>query len=154
MDAETLVRPVVERAGMELVEVALRRIGGRRVLQVTVDGDDVDLDAIAALSQKVSRRLDLEGFGQGPYELQVGSAGIEHPLRTSGQYRRAVGQTVSVTTAIPIEGSTTLTGTLVEVQQEAIVVATSGGERRIFLSDVSSARTVVDWDAELGRSAR
>ncbi len=83
MEAETLVRPVIEGAGLELVEVAFRRESGRRVLRVVVDRDGgVDLDTIADLSEKVSRRLDLEGFAPGPYALEVSSPGIERTLRT------------------------------------------------------------------------
>ena len=66
VDAEALVRPVVEGAGVELVDVAFEGTGGRRTLRVTVDRDGgLDLDAIAALSDKIARRLDLEDFGDG-----------------------------------------------------------------------------------------
>ena len=37
MDVEALVGPVVESAGLELVEVAFGREGGRRVLRVTIE---------------------------------------------------------------------------------------------------------------------
>ena len=39
VDAEALVRPVVEGAGVELVDVAFEGTGGRRTLRVTVDRD-------------------------------------------------------------------------------------------------------------------
>src|SRR5438552_3377015 len=61
MDVEALVRPVVESAGLELVDAAFRREGGRRVLRVTVDREDgLDLEAISEASERISRRLDLE----------------------------------------------------------------------------------------------
>ena len=48
MDAEALVRPVVEAAGLELVEVTFRREAGPKVLRVVVDREGgVDLDTIA-----------------------------------------------------------------------------------------------------------
>ena len=147
MDAEALVRPVVEAAGLELVEVAFKRDGDRRVLCVTVDADQApDLEALATLSTRISRRLDLEGFDPGPYALEVSSAGIEHPLRTPGQYRRALGGRVRVKTRSPAEK---IEGSLVAADQEALVLATSQGERRVPLAEVASASTVVDWDAEL-----
>ena len=96
-----LVRPVVEAAGLELWEVSFGWEGGRRILRVMVDrpagheraggdqragGDEnvggVDLDTIAATSQRLSRRLDLEGFEQDrPYELhrRVHRPPIERP---------------------------------------------------------------------------
>ena len=149
MDAETLIRPVVEGAGFELVEVVFRREGGRQILRVTVDREDMDLDAISELSEKVSRRLDLEDFGRGRYELEVSSPGIERPLRTPAQFRRFVGAQVKVKTAEPVEGARVHTGTLVAADDATVVVEVDGVERIVALDDVTSARTVVDWDAEL-----
>ena len=155
MEAETLVRPVVEGTGLDLVEVALRRESGRRILRVVVDRDGgVDLDTIAELSEKVSRRLDLEGYAPGPYALEVSSPGIERALRRPAEYRRAIGATAEVRTKTPIGGTTSATGTLVAADDDAFSLEVAGAERRIRYVDVASARTVVDWGAELKGSAR
>ena len=155
MEAETLVRPVIEGAGLDLVEVALRRESGRRVLRVVVDRDGgVDLDTIAELSEKVSRRLDLEGYAPGPYALGVSSPGIERSLRGPSEFRRAIGSTVKVRTKTPIDGMTRATGTLVAADDDTFTVAVAGAERSFRYDDVASARTVVDWGAELKGSAR
>lgn len=153
MDAEALVRPVVEGAGLELAEVVYRTEGGRRVLRVIVDRDEpLDLDTISEISEKVSRRLDLERFGRDRYELEVSSPGIERPLRTPAQYRRAVGGQVKIKTAAPVEGSRTHSGALIAADDRTVTVDVAGEQRRIPIADVASARTVVDWDAELKRS--
>jgi ribosome maturation factor RimP len=155
MEAETVVRPVIEGAGLDLVEVAFRREGGRRVLRVVVDRDGgVDLDTIAELSEQVSRRLDLEGFSAGPYALEVSSPGIERPLRSRAEFRRAVGARVKVRTISPVDGTTSTSGTLVAADDDGFTVALAGGERRVDYEDVASARTVADWDRELKGSAR
>jgi ribosome maturation factor RimP len=155
MEAETLVRPVVEGAGLELVDIAFRRESGRRVLSVVVDRDGgVDLDTIAELAEKVSRRLDVEGFAPGPYALEVSSPGIERSLKRPNEFQRCVGETVKVKTTTPIEGRTNITGALISADDDAIVVAAGGGELRVRYAEIANARTVVDWDAELKRSAR
>lgn len=155
MDTAALIRPVVERAGLELVEVAFGHEHGRKVLRVTVDRDGgVDLDTIATLSEQVSRRLDVEGFDPGGYALEVSSPGIERPLRTPAQFARAVGEQVAVRTRSPIDGDRNLRGELVAADDEAIVIAASGGEQRVPLDEVRSARTVADWGAELKGSTR
>lgn len=153
VDAEALVRPVVEGAGLELVEVVFRNEDPRHVLRVTIDREGgVDLEVISALSEKISRRLDLEDFGRGRYELEVSSPGIERPLRTPAQFHRFVGTQVRVRTVAPIDGARSHTGALVAADDDGIVVAVDGAERRFAYADVASARTVVDWDAELKRS--
>jgi len=91
VDAETLVRPVVEGEGLELVDVSFGREAGRRLLRLTIDrAGGVDLDTISRVSEKVSRRLDLEGFEPGPYALEVTTPGLERPLRRPEDFRRAV----------------------------------------------------------------
>lgn len=155
MDAEELVRPVVEAAGLELVEVAFRRESGRRVLRVTVDRPGgVDLDTISETSEKVSRRLDLEGFAPGPYALELSSPGLERALREPADFRRRLGFRVKVKTLEPLEGSKVHEGELVSADREEIVIVAAGGELRVPYDDIASARTVVDWDAELKRSRR
>ncbi len=155
MEAETLVRPVIEGSGLELVEVAFRRESGRRVLRVVVDREGgVDVDTIAEIAEKVSRRLDLEGFAPGPYALEVSSPGIERSLKLPRDFARRVGDNVKVKTTTPVEGRTNITGELVSADDDGIVVAAAGGELRVRYADIASARTVVDWDAELKRSAR
>jgi ribosome maturation factor RimP len=57
-----------------------------------------------------------------------------------------------VKTTLPVEGSNVHEGELVSADGEAIVIAAAGGELRVPYDDIASARTVVDWDAELKRS--
>lgn len=153
MEAETLIRPVIEGSGLELVDVAFRRESGRRILRVVVDRDGgVDVDTIAELAEKVSRRLDVEGFAPGPYALEVSSPGIERSLKRPRDFERRVGDMVKVKTTAPVDGRTNITGELVSADDELIVVAVAGQELRVRHVDIASARTVVDWDAELKRS--
>ncbi len=146
MDVEALVRPVVERSGLELVEASFRRENGRRILRVMVDREGgVDLEAISEASERISRRLDLEEVTWGPYTLEVSSPGVERPLRSPRDFARRVGDRVKVRTAQPVDGARTHTGVLTVAGEESITVATEAGEREIRLADVTSARTVFEW---------
>jgi ribosome maturation factor RimP len=147
MDIEARVRPVVESSGLELIEAAFHRDGGRRILRITVDREGgVDLQAISEVSERISRRLDLEdAVAGGRYTLEVSSPGVERPLRARRDFERRVGERVKVKTAGPIEGSRTHAGTLAAAGSEAIVLATDEGERRIPFDEIRSARTVFEW---------
>ena len=151
MDAEALVRPVVEGAGLELVDVTWSGRGRSPLLRITIDRDGgVDLDTISAVSEQVSRRLDLEGFEPGrPYQLEVTTPGLERPLRRPQDFRRVIGQRVRVRTD---EG--TIEGELRDADDEVLRIAASEGERPVPLTAVAAARTVVDWDEELRRGGR
>ena len=152
MDLEPVVRPVVEATGLELVDLSFRREGGRRILRVTIDREGgVDLDTISETSQRISRRLDVEGFDPGPYNLEVSSPGLERPLRAAADFSRRVGEKVKVRTSVPVEGSRTHVGTLLAAGEKDVTIETDSGRRTVALEDISSARTVFDWRKGDGR---
>ena len=154
MELDAVLASVVERAGLELVEVTFRREGGGKILRVTVDREGgVDLETIAATSEKLSRRLDAEGFDPGPYSLEVSSPGIERPLRRPAEFAKRVGETVKVKTAEPLEGAKVHRGTLMSAGDEAVTIATEAGERTVPYEDIESARTVFEWGGT-GRRGR
>jgi ribosome maturation factor RimP len=144
---EELVRPVVEASGLELWDVSFRKEAGRMVLRVMVDrAGGVDLEAISATSERLSRRLDLEGFSpERAYSLEVSSPGLERALREPRHFERSVGERVRVKTVAPLGGRRVHEGALVSADAEAIVIASEGGELRVPYADVASARTVFDW---------
>jgi len=146
-DVEALVGPVVEAAGLEVWEISFGREQGRRVLRVSVEREGgVDLDTIAALSERLSRRLDLEGFAEeASYSLEVSSPGLERALRSPRHFERSVGQQVKVKTVEPVDGRRVHEGALVLADAEAIVIASAGGELRVPYADIVSARTVFEW---------
>lgn len=155
MDLEALVAPVVEAAGLDLVDVELRREDKRRVLRVTVDREGgLDLDTIAEVSERVSRRLDVEGFDPGPYALEVSSPGVERPLRGPADFGRHVGQEVRVRTSEPVGGARVHRGRLIAAGEDSVTIATDDGERTVAYGNVAAARTVVDWDEALKRAKR
>jgi ribosome maturation factor RimP len=151
-DVEDLVRPVVEASGLELWDLSFRKESGRMVLRVVVDRDGgVDLDTISATSERLSRRLDLEGFsGDRPYELEVASPGIERRLDEPRHFERSIGQQVKVKTFAPVDGSKVLEGALVSADAEAITIASAGGEHRVPYAEIASARTVFEWGGGTG----
>jgi ribosome maturation factor RimP len=150
MEVEAMVRPVVEAAGLELIDAALLREQGRRILRVTVDRDGgIDLETIGQLSERVSRRLDIEGFNPGPYSLEVSSPGMERPLREPRDFARRAGQRVKLKVSRPVDGAMVLTGTIVAADPYEVRLATEAGERSIAFEDITSARLVFDWAEEL-----
>lgn len=147
-----MVRPVVEAAGLELVDVTFRREAGRRILRVTVDREEgVDLDTIAGTSERLSRRLDLEEFAPGPYTLEVSSPGVERPLRRPEEFVRRVGEKVKIRTVQPVGGARNHAGKLVAADEDGVTIATEQGDRTLNYREISSARTVFEWKERGGK---
>ncbi len=148
VELETVVGRIVETAGLELVEVTFRREGRGRVLRVTVDRrGGVDLDAIAETSERLSRRLDAEGFAPGPYTLEVSSPGVERPLRQPEDFVRSIGEKVRLQVGDPAE---VLTGKLAAADEDAVTLTTEAGESTVPFAEITAARTVLEWGARPG----
>jgi len=146
MDLERTIGPVVEAAGMELVDVTFRREHGGKVLRVLIDREGgVDLEAISSVSERVSRRLDVEDFDPGPYSLEVSSPGLERPLRRPADFAKRIGEKVRVKTYEPVDGGRTHIGTIASADDEQVTVATDAEERRLPYEIIASARTVFEW---------
>jgi len=155
MDLDGTIRSVVEACGLELVGVEYRQGGGRRLLRVTVDREGgADLEAIALASERISRRLDVEGFEPGPYSLEVSSPGVERPLLDPRDFAKRVGEKVKVKTAQPVDGSRTLQGTLVSAGDREVRISTEAGERAVEFDNITSARTVFEWGPKAREGGR
>lgn len=126
-----LVEPLAGEAGYDLEAVEVRPAGRRRLVRVVVDKDGgVDLDGVAALSQRVGAALeDADVLGAGPYVLEVTSPGVDRPLTEPRHWRRAVGRLVSV----PVDGTPTTAR-----------VAAADGDGVVL--DVGAQRRSLPWD--------
>ncbi|WUH90606.1 ribosome maturation factor RimP [Streptomyces sp. NBC_00433] len=93
-----LLEPLVGEAGLDLEDVTLTASGRRRQLQVVVDAEDgAQLDAVAALSRRVSQVLDdSDVMGETEYVLEVTSPGTDRPLTEPRHFRRNEGRLVKL----------------------------------------------------------
>src|SRR3989338_2964160 len=95
------LRHEIEKLGAELVDISVRRSGGRNALVITADkAGGITLDDCAVINRHLSRYLDEfpgeGGFFNGPYYLEVNSPGLDRPLKTEKDFLRAKGKIVRV----------------------------------------------------------
>lgn len=108
-------RRVVDAVGVELVELALRGSGKRRVLRIDIDRagpHGVNLDDCKAVSDALGELLESEELFQDRFTLEVSSPGIDRPIRTDDDLRRNTGRRVRATTATAIDGRVQFRGLL------------------------------------------
>jgi ribosome maturation factor RimP len=153
-DVERIAAPVLQAAGLELIDVELR--AGNIVVTVDREGG-IDLDTLAAASKAISAAIDREEVGPtGRYELEVSSPGLERRLRRPEHFRRFVGHQVAVRTQPGVEGDRRLEGEIVSADDGGVVVAVAGMAevtRRLAYGDIDRAHTIFDWRAALARTA-
>jgi ribosome maturation factor RimP len=119
-----LIEPYLAAESVELDDLAVRGGGGARLVRVTVDAaGGMDVEAIARLSQGLSRLLDEAEVVPGAYTLEVGSPGLERDLRRPAHYRKSMGREVLVTTRDDVAGGRHHRGLIDEVAAEEVVLA-------------------------------
>jgi ribosome maturation factor RimP len=145
-----LAAPLAAREGMEIVEIELRREGGRagRVLRLYLDKEGgPNMDDLGRVSRALSDVLDAEDAVDGAYTLEVSSPGINRPLTRPEHFARFVGKRIRVRTRDMIGGRRSFLGILGEVVDDKIVLTQDGAEFQIPFSMIEKSNYEHDWSA-------
>lgn len=115
------IRREIESLGAELIELTVRRSGGRSALVITADKlGGITLDECAKINGHLSRYLDEfpgeSGFFHSPYYLEVNSPGLDRPLRTEKDFLRAKDQMVRIAFKAANGAGLLRVGQVIEVQ--------------------------------------
>lgn len=146
------LEPEVIAHGLELV--AVEQVGGRGtpVIRVLLDCEDgIDLEAVAVASRWISDLFDAESPVNGPFTLEVSSPGVDRPLTKPSDFARFAGETANL--RVLVDGKRrSLTGVLVDVQANDVVIEVDGERMRIPIETIQKARLkgVVDFGKERG----
>ena len=142
-----VVEPYVTAEGIELDDLEVLGQGPRKIVRVTVDGDQpVPIDHIARLSGGIGRLLDESDPFPVAYTLEVSSPGLERSLRRPRHYEKSIKRAVKVKTYAPIDDTKNHRGVLSEVREDDFTINIDGTKRVIAFNEVASARTVFRWD--------
>ncbi len=136
----SLAEPILARHDSDLVEIIVRK-GRTQLVRLVIDRPGrIDLDTCARVSQELGRLLDAEDPIQGRYVLEVTSPGLSRPLRQREDFRKNLGRKVRVVLARAQHE-----GTVKEVGESSVTLATDGGEVEIPLAEVATAKLLLPW---------
>jgi ribosome maturation factor RimP len=132
---------------VEVLELDLRGQGRGRVLSVVLDAEEpVEADVVELVSKELSRALDEADPVAGRYTLEVSTPGLSRPLHTRRDFRRQRGHEVSIVRATaPDPEASPVQGTVVDVDDEAVVLEVDGEQVRVPLSEVVRGKVVLPW---------
>jgi ribosome maturation factor RimP len=137
-----LAEPVVLDRGAELVDVEVSGSGTYNVRLLVYREAGVDVSLCEEVSREVSDLFDVEDPIPGRYRLEVTSPGLDRPLRSDGDFRRATGRLLKVVT---LEGRT-LGGRLHEFTDEEIVLQQpKTDDMRIAREQIAKATVEVEF---------
>ncbi len=146
-EVRDLATAVAQRRSLKLWDVEMVGREGRALLRVFVDSDEgVDLDTIAAVSEEISRGLDLHDPIAGKFTLEVSSPGLERTLRSKEHFEASVGrQVVMKTTERFVADSHRLEGVVKAADDDHVRLEAEGSQIDIPYDSIRMARTVFEW---------
>lgn len=162
----SIVEPVCNAAGFDLVELRFLLEQGGWTLRISIDlplaehgditqvpEDRVDLSDCENLSRELSAVLDVDDPIKQAYNLEVGSPGIDRPLRTAEHFAHFIEAEAKVHmgTGLPTPNGirNNFRGVLKGMADEnrKVVIEVDGQNFELPLDDVETAKLVPDWDA-------
>lgn len=116
-----LVKPILEKKNLELVDVEYVKEGKNWFLRVYVDKEGgIDIVECGEVSEQLSEKLDEADPIKDAYFLEVSSPGVERPLKSLEDFKKNIGKNVFVKLYEQIDGNKTYEGILLEVNDDVI----------------------------------
>ncbi len=162
----SIIEPVCEAAGYELVDVKFLLEQGGWILRVCIDlplaartediaevpVERVDLSDCASMSLELSAVLDVDDPIPQAYTLEVSSPGIDRPLRTAAHFAYFSGSDakIQLSHGLPVPNAAerrNFRGILRGVEGDKVKIEVDGQVFELPIADVETAKLVPDWDA-------
>ncbi|KTD22688.1 NusA-like protein [Legionella lansingensis] len=139
-EIEQLLKPLIEDLGYELWGCEYLPQGKHSLLRIYIDKEDgIHIEDCERVSRQVSALLDVEDPIPGNYSLEVSSPGIPRPLFNKEQYRRYIGQDIRLKLFKPINGSRNLSGTIVSVNDDILILKIGDEQLEVQFTQIVKA---------------
>lgn len=136
----SMVIPVLEKAGMELVDLEYRKEGSNWVLRLFIDREGgVTLDDCADMGREIGEALDAEDIIHHEYNLEVSSPGLNRPLKKEADFRRFAGKLAKIKTFEVIGTGRNFKGRIEGCEDGVVAIAVDGVIHRIPISKIAKA---------------
>ena len=151
-----VIEPVVCAHGAELCDFELKNENGW-VLRIYVErlcatanklstkAAAIDLDLCSSIARDLSPALDVADPIPYRYHLEVGSPGVERPLRKAEDYVRFAGEKAKLKLRAGVAGQKVLVGKLGAVTAGVLTLEDGAKSYPVPLDDVVSARLVFEF---------
>jgi len=94
---ESLLQPITDELGVEILNVSLGGGGRSQKLRVVVDrAGGIDSTGLERISRGLALQLDAEDLIKGAFHLEVTSPGLDWPLQNEADFRRYQGEWLKV----------------------------------------------------------
>lgn len=139
--AEKVVRPIVEGHGYSLWDVVFIKEGASWYLRILIDKPEgISIDDCESIDGLINAEVDKQPFVEKIDYLEVGSAGLERPIRRIDQIYVSVGKRIKLKTYRLSEElkAKDVKCVLKGFDGEKVNISGDFGEAKILLSEISS----------------
>ena len=120
---ETLLFPIVEGYGFELVDVEYVKEGGTWYLRAYIDKPGgITVDDCEVVSRAFSDILDEKDYIEDTYIFEVSSPGLGRPLKKEKDFARSIGEEVEIRTYRAIDKQKEFIGILTEYDKDTVMI--------------------------------
>lgn len=142
-----IILPIVENSGAYLVDINLKGLGKRLIVEVLVDTDDgITVKKCEEISRRISDALDFHDPIPGSYRLEVSSPGVGNPFKVKRQYFTNVGRFLRVKYVDTLSSQVREAfGKLVSAGEEEIELKVDDGSLVLKYEQILEAKTEIVW---------
>ena len=144
--AEELLKPIVERFGVEIYDVEYVKEGSEWYLRAYIDKDGgVNIMDCENVSRAFSDVLDEQDFIKDAYILEVSSPGLGRTLKKDRHLLKSIGMEVEIKTYKPINKCKEFAGVLESFDENEIVINENGTKKQFNRADIAIIRLALDF---------
>lgn len=149
MSLQSDIESIVKSVDLELYDTVIVNENDETIFRVSVISPEIEegkrkgisLDACVELTHLISPLLDVTPPVGGEYRLEVGSPGIERKLTTLDNFKKSVGENISLL----LDEKEKYKGKLVKVEGNKLFVEKEGQAEEIDFNTVKKAQTYFEW---------
>ena len=149
MSLESDINSLVQSVDLELYETTIVSEHEETIYRVSVISTEVEdgkrkgvsLDKCVELTHLISPLLDVTPPVSGDYRLEVGTAGIERKLSNIGQFKKSIGEKVSLV----YDAKEKVRGLLLKVEGSKVFVQSEESVVEVEFNEIIKAKTYFEW---------
>ena len=137
----------VEALGYELEYTEYVKEGESKIYRVVIDklGESLTTDDCEIVSRKIEDTVDSLMAKDEAYVLEVSSPGLERALKNNKLYKKYIGNSVRIKLYKKVGDVKELVGTLVESEEDYIVLLVEDKQIKIERENIACGNTVYEF---------
>jgi len=144
---ETKISQDIKDLGYEIEYTEYVKEGDAKIFRVVIDkaGSSLTTEDCEIVSKKIEDTVDSLMAKDEAYVLEVSSPGLERALKNNKLYKKYIGNNVRIKLYKKVEDAKELVGTLVESEEDYIVLLIENKQIKIERENIACGNTVYEF---------